>query len=89
MRRFLIAAISLFLLSAVVTRVAEATGVERIRLSCGCEPECWCKRPSLTLFRWVTPRRAHHLLTLADKRILEESRASRQGAHSDPPQGSV
>jgi len=84
MRRLLLAAVGLFLLSAVATRVAEAAGVERVRLTCGCEPECWCKRPSLTLFRWVTPRRAHHLLTPADKQMLDASRASRQGAHSDP-----
>jgi hypothetical protein len=83
-RRSLLAVAGLFLLSAVVTRVAEAAGANRVRLRCGCEPDCWCKRPSLTLFRWVTPRRAHHLLTPADKRMLEASRASRQGAHSDP-----
>jgi hypothetical protein len=83
-RRFLRPAVGLFLLSAVVTRVAEAAGVDRVRLTCGCEPDCWCKRSSLTLFRWVTPRRAHHLLTPADKWMLEESRAARQGTHSDP-----
>ena len=81
-RRFLLLAVALYLLSAVVTRMAEAGGVDR--LICGCEPECWCKRPGLTMFRWVTPRRTHLLLSPADKRLLEESRAARQdGAHSD------
>ncbi len=27
--------------------------------SCGCYPECWCKRPGLNLFRWITPPTLH------------------------------
>jgi len=75
-RQILLAAIGVYLLIAIVTRAAEATGVGRNRLSCGCEPNCWCKRSSLTMFRWVTPRRTHHLLTAADKRMLEESKVA-------------
>ncbi len=22
---------------------------------CGCRPDCWCKQPGLSLFRWVFP----------------------------------
>lgn len=32
-------------------------GLERAGLSpCGCAPDCWCKRPGLSVFRWVFPR---------------------------------
>jgi hypothetical protein len=30
----------------------ERTGV----YACRCEPECWCRRPGLSVFRWVFPR---------------------------------
>ena len=34
-----------------------ALGLERAGVyQCGCEPDCWCKRPGLSLFRWVLPR---------------------------------
>ena len=23
---------------------------------CACDSDCWCKRPVLSLFRWVFPR---------------------------------
>ncbi len=23
---------------------------------CACDPDCWCKRPGLSVFRWVFPR---------------------------------
>jgi hypothetical protein len=58
-RRLLIAMIGLYLGAALLTRAAEARGVSRFQ--CGCEPDCWCKRPGVSLFRWVTPRRKHHL----------------------------
>jgi hypothetical protein len=58
-----------FMLYALFTRAREAFGVGSLR--CGCEPECWCKRPSLTVFRWVTPRRTHHLVSPADKEQAE------------------
>jgi hypothetical protein len=33
-------------------------GLEEVGLHARCEwdPDCWCKRPSLTVFRWVFPR---------------------------------
>jgi hypothetical protein len=36
----------------LVTRALEGAGVYR----CGCQADCWCKRPGLSLFRWVLPR---------------------------------
>ncbi len=49
----------LYIIAALLTRAAEAKGVPRFQ--CGCEPDCWCKRPGPSLFRWVTPSRKHHL----------------------------
>jgi hypothetical protein len=40
-----------YVLIAVLNRVAEALGLRR----CGCAPDCWCKRPVLSIFRWVFP----------------------------------
>ena len=40
------------LLAAGISRVLEQAGLYR----CECYPECWCKRPGLSLFRWVVPR---------------------------------
>jgi hypothetical protein len=34
-----------------------ALGLERAGVyTCACEPDCWCKRPGLNVFRWVFPR---------------------------------
>jgi hypothetical protein len=42
-----------YLAIAVMTRVAESFGLHR----CGCRPDCWCRRPLLSTFRWVFPFR--------------------------------
>ena len=68
-KRVLICVVGLYLLAAIATTVAETAGLGR---HCGCEPECWCKRPGLRLFRWVTPKRQHHLLSRADKEMLAQ-----------------
>jgi hypothetical protein len=68
-KRILIAVIGLYVLAAITTTLAETAGIGR---QCGCEPECWCKRPGLRLFRWVTPKRNHHLLSPADKQTLAQ-----------------
>jgi hypothetical protein len=64
MKRLLLALVGLYLLAAIVTTLAEASGLGR---QCGCEPDCWCKKPGVRLFRWVTPKRKHHLLSAEDK----------------------
>ncbi|MDN5857820.1 MAG: hypothetical protein L0H84_04285 [Pseudonocardia sp.] len=51
MRRVLLGAASVYLLFAVAGRFLEGTG----RLTCGCVPGCWCKKPGLRTFRWVFP----------------------------------
>jgi hypothetical protein len=69
-KRIVVAVVGLYLLAAIATTLVEASGLGR---QCGCEPECWCKRPGLRLFRWVTPKSMHHLLTPADKQMLAEA----------------
>jgi len=69
MRRILLGGVAGALLLAVGTRAADALGIGGPRLRCGCTETCWCKRPGLTVFRWVTPRRWHHIgLTAEEKR---------------------
>jgi len=69
MRRILLGGIAGVLLLAVGTRAADALGIGGPRLRCGCTETCWCKRPGLTVFRWVTPGRWHHIgFTAEEKR---------------------
>ena len=70
MKRILFAVVGLYILAVIATTLAEVGGLGR---QCGCEPECWCKRPGLRLFRWVTPKSMHHVLTPADKQMLAEA----------------
>jgi hypothetical protein len=51
MRRLVVSLLSVYLLAAIIGRVAETQG----RILCGCEPDCWCKKPVLSVFRWVFP----------------------------------
>jgi hypothetical protein len=64
-RRVLLALIGLYVLTALVTTAAEAAGIGR---QCGCQLDCWCKRPGLRLFRWVAPIR-HRSLDPGEKRV--------------------
>jgi hypothetical protein len=41
----------LYLLFAVIGRFVEGMGAAE----CGCAQDCWCKRPVLSIFRWVFP----------------------------------
>jgi hypothetical protein len=41
-----------YLVLALVGRAKEAAGV----YTCACYENCWCKKPGLSLFRWVFPR---------------------------------
>ena len=63
MRRKLLIAMGLYLLVAVGTWTAEVLGLggEGSRIRCACDDSCWCKRPGLALFRWVTPAPWHHI----------------------------
>jgi hypothetical protein len=56
MKRLIAGVAKTYLLLAIVGHFMERNGV----LQCACEPDCWCKRPGLNLFRWVFPY-GHHL----------------------------
>ena len=75
MRRILLTAVAAVLLLAVGTRAADALGVGGDRLRCGCVETCWCKRPGLTVFRWVTPGRWHHIGLTAEEKPSRHSQA--------------
>jgi hypothetical protein len=57
MKRLIARATGLVLVFALVGRYAERMGM----VQCACLPDCWCKRPLLSTFRWVVPNRYHHL----------------------------
>ena len=85
MRRILLGGVAGVLLLAVGTRAADALGIGGPRLRCGCTETCWCKRPGLTVFRWVTPGRWHHIgLTAEEKRSLAEPHLARTIILSTP-----
>lgn len=31
------------------------------RFQCACASNCWCKKPGLSLFRWITPGEWHSI----------------------------
>jgi hypothetical protein len=41
---------------ALIYRAREAAGL----LTCDCYPDCWCRKPGLSVFRWVFPRYHHN-----------------------------
>jgi hypothetical protein len=61
MKRTILAIAIGYVVLGLVTRAREATGA----YTCGCDPDCWCKIPGLSLFRWVFPR-FHRNQALAD-----------------------
>lgn len=52
MKRLVLALAIGYVILALVGRAKEAAGV----YTCECYPDCWCKKPGLSLFRWVFPR---------------------------------
>ncbi len=67
MKRFLVLVAAGYVFAAVVARLLEASGV----YECGCDADCWCKRPGLSLFRWVFPRGHKGSWTSEQKRALD------------------
>ena len=53
---------------ALYYRAREAAG----HMTCDCYPDCWCKKPGLSLFRWVFPRNHHN--SARGTRTLQERR---------------
>jgi len=47
-----------YVILALAGRAQEAAGLR----TCECYPDCWCKRPGLSLFRWTFPRFHHEPL---------------------------
>ncbi len=56
-----------YVLTGLFTRILEDAGVYR----CGCDPNCWCKRPGLSVFRWVFPRGHRISRSAGDERLLD------------------
>lgn len=52
MKRVLIAFVLGYVVLGLIGRAREAAGI----IACGCDPDCWCRRPGLSVFRWVFPR---------------------------------
>jgi hypothetical protein len=46
-----------YVVLGLITRAKEAAGLR----TCTCRPDCWCKKPGLSLFRWVFPRFHHEM----------------------------
>jgi hypothetical protein len=51
-KRFIGTVLGVYVGAALVSRGLEGTGA---MYRCGCQADCWCKKPGLTLFRWVFP----------------------------------
>ena len=68
MKRLLQALAIGYLVLALVTRAKEAAGA----YTCACDEDCWCRRPGLSLFRWVFPR-GHRNRALAEWKSSREA----------------
>jgi hypothetical protein len=51
MKGILVRVAGLYVGWALITHVLERNGA----IECKCRPDCWCKRPGLSLFRWTLP----------------------------------
>jgi len=60
MRRTIFLLVRLYVLAAIATKVAEASGLWR---QCDCSSACWCKKPVLNVFRWVVPAKHRSIET--------------------------
>ncbi len=52
MKRALTLVVLGYVLAGFVSLGLKRAGVYK----CACQPDCWCKRPGLNVFRWVFPR---------------------------------
>jgi hypothetical protein len=56
MKRVVLSLVIGYLVIALATRAKEEAGM----MTCDCYADCWCRKPGLSLFRWVFPR-FHHI----------------------------
>jgi hypothetical protein len=84
MRRTLWRTGVLYLLLAAGTSATDALGLGGHQLRCGCEDSCWCKPPGLTVLRWVTPGRWHHIGLRPEEQGIEGGLDRDQGLSSFP-----
>jgi hypothetical protein len=70
-KRLLLALGGVFLLAAVGSRVAEQVGAT----ACGCGDDCWCRRPGLSVFRWVFLRGHRSAPTAEEQAALGRDRS--------------
>ncbi|MFL5798322.1 MAG: hypothetical protein ACJ77A_10375 [Actinomycetota bacterium] len=52
LKRTILATVIGYVVLGIGSRLMERRGV----MVCECDSDCWCKRPGLSLFRWVFPR---------------------------------
>ena len=71
MKRVLVPVLSAYLLAALIGRLSEKRG----RSLCGCGPDCWCKKPVLSVFRWVFPF-GHSGLSADEKAAMDHAHSS-------------
>lgn len=68
MKRLMAFVVGGYLVLAVGNKVAETAGARR----CLCADGCWCRRPGLSLFRWVFPWHTNPRWEDAETSAVEE-----------------
>ena len=56
MKKVLLSLVLGYVVLGLIGRAKEAAGMR----TCGCHPDCWCRKPGLGVFRWVFPRYHHN-----------------------------
>jgi hypothetical protein len=51
-KKLLLSLVVGYVVLGLIGRAKEAAGLR----TCDCDPDCWCRRPGLSIFRWVFPR---------------------------------
>lgn len=67
MRRIVGATIGGYVVLALLSKLVEGMG----GILCECSADCWCRRPGLSVFRWVFPRWHRGVLGAGDKSNLD------------------
>jgi hypothetical protein len=52
MKKVLLSFVLGYVVLGLIGRAKEAAGI----ITCDCDPDCWCRKPGLSVFRWVFPR---------------------------------